>query len=322
MQYWKSGNDDQTGFRLNLEYLEVLLRKILLPKVLDFQSYDSVFSEVAGDSSENVIFDGMDLNWIDPNGMVNLLAAGSVVRDRSGHLPSLILPKGEEVTSYMARMGFFQAANGIFSAESFVSREDKRASSDVLLEVTQIANNNDIHKVVDKVQKRAGAILTNTLDYAPNAVVQFSVVLSEVCQNIIEHAESSGWVAAQTYNWSHRLGRLVVVISVTDLGIGFKGSLSGEHSSKFGEEWDDTKALEAVFVHGVTRFPDMGRGQGIQQIRKQVRKWNGMVSVRSGSSRIIDVPHWFESDSLQEGLSNFPGTQINIVVPKRIQHEL
>ena len=57
MQYWKSGNDDQTGFRLNLEYLEVLLRKILLPKVLDFQSYDSVFSEVAGDSSENVIFD-------------------------------------------------------------------------------------------------------------------------------------------------------------------------------------------------------------------------------------------------------------------------
>ena len=166
MQYWKSGIDDQTGFRLNLEYLEVLLQKILLPKVLDFQSYDSVFSEVAGDSSENVIFDGMDLNWIDPNGMVNLLAAGSVVRDGSGHLPSLILPKGEEVTSYMARMGFFQAANGIFSAESFVSREDKRASSDVLLEVTQIANNSDIHKVVDKVQKRAGAILTNTLDYA------------------------------------------------------------------------------------------------------------------------------------------------------------
>ena len=114
----------------------------------------------------------------------------------------------------------------------------------------------------------------------------------------------------------------MVVISVTDLGIGFKGSLSGEHSSKFGEEWDDTKALEAVFVHGLTRFPDMGRGQGIQQIRKQVRKWNGMVSVRSGTSRIIDVPHWFESDSLQEGLSNFPGTQINIVVPKRIQHEL
>ena len=90
------------------------MRKILLPKVLDFQSYDSVFSEIAGGSSETVIFDGINLNWIDPNGMVNLLAAGSVVRDETGHLPSLVLPKGEEVTSYMARMGFFRAANSGF----------------------------------------------------------------------------------------------------------------------------------------------------------------------------------------------------------------
>ncbi len=298
------------------------MRKIFLPKVLDFQTYDEVFSEVLGESTEPVVFDGMGLNWIDPNGMVNLLAAGSVIRDKTDQMPSLILPKGEEVTSYMERMGFFRAAEGIFFTGSLDKLKQEGVTSDVLLEVTQIMQNSDIHKVVDKVQRRAGAILTNTLDYAPNAVVQFSVVLSEVCQNIIEHAESAGWVAAQTYNWSHRLGRLVVVISVTDLGVGFKGSLSSEHSNKFGKEWDDTKALEAVFVHGLTRFPDMGRGQGIQQIRKQVRKWNGMISVRSGTSRIIDVPHWFESSSLQEGLPNFPGTQINIVVPKRIQHEL
>ena len=298
------------------------MRKIFLPKVLDFLTYDEVFSEVLGESTEPVVFDGMGLNWIDPNGMVNLLAAGSVIRDKTDQMPSLILPKGEEVTSYMERMGFFRAAEGIFFTGSLDKLKQEGVTSDVLLEVTQIMQNSDIHKVVDKVQRRAGAILTNTLDYAPNAVVQFSVVLSEVCQNIIEHAESAGWVAAQTYNWSHRLGRLVVVISVTDLGVGFKGSLSSEHSNKFGKEWDDTKALEAVFVHGLTRFPDMGRGQGIQQIRKQVRKWNGMISVRSGTSRIIDVPHWFESSSLQEGLPNFPGTQINIVVPKRIQHEL
>ena len=270
------------------------MRKIFLPKVLDFQTYDEVFSEVLGESTEPVVFDGMGLNWIDPNGMVNLLAAGSVIRDKTDQMPSLILPKGEEVTSYMERMGFFRAAEGIFFTGSLDKLKQEGVTSDVLLEVTQIMQNSDIHKVVDKVQRRAGAILTNTLDYAPNAVVQFSVVLSEVCQNIIEHAESAGWVAAQTYNWSHRLGRLVVVISVTDLGVGFKGSLSSEHSNKFGKEWDDTKALEAVFVHGLTRFPDMGRGQGIQQIRKQVRKWNGMISVRSGTSRIIDVPHWFE----------------------------
>ena len=49
-------------------------------------------------------------------------------------------------------------------------------------------------------------------------------------------------------------------------------------------------------------------------------EWNGISEEWYFAD--IDVPHWFESDSLQEGLSNFPGTQINIVVPKRIQHEL
>jgi hypothetical protein len=314
--------DDRAEYLGDSECWEVGLRAIVLPRVLDFQTYDEMFAEVASDSTEAVVLDGMNLKWIDPNGMVNLLAVGSVVRDKTGHTPRLILPKGEEVTSYMERMGFFRAAKEIFSTGDLVKQKEEGETSDVLLEVTQITQNSDIHKVVDKVQNRAGAILTNTLDYAPNAVVQFSVVLSEVCQNIIEHAESAGWVAAQTYNWSHRLGRLVVVISVTDLGVGFRGSLSSEHSNRFGKNWDDTRALEAVFVHGLTRFPDMGRGQGIQQIRKQVRKWNGMISVRSGTSRIIDAPHWFESASLQEGLPSFPGTQINIVVPKRIQHEL
>ena len=84
---------------------------------------------------------------------------------------------------------------------------------DVLLEITPITTNSDVHAVVDRVQKRAGAILSKTLGYPLTSVVQFSVILSEVCQSVIEHAEASGWVAAQSYNWSKRLGRQVVIIS-------------------------------------------------------------------------------------------------------------
>ena len=104
------------------------MRKIFLPKVLDFQTYDEVFSEVLGESTEPVVFDGMGLNWIDPNGMVNLLAAGSVIRDKTDQMPSLILPKGEEVTSYMERMGFFRAAEGIFFTGSLDKLKQERGN--------------------------------------------------------------------------------------------------------------------------------------------------------------------------------------------------
>jgi len=296
------------------------MRVIELPASLDFQTHDALFAEVVEAGSEKVLFDGRHLRWVGPNGMVGLLAAGSVGRARSGEAPILELGAAGDAKSYLGRMGFFQAAEGIFAAGTPFPRRS-RGESDVLLEITPITTNRDVHDVVDRVQKRAGAILSNILGYAQTSVVQFSVILSEVCQNILEHAEAPGWVAAQSYNWSKRLGRHVVIISVVDLGRGFRGSLSDEHSARFADRWGDVTALEAAFIHGLTRFPDSGRGQGIQQIRKQVRRWDGLISIRSGTARIADVPKWFDAPPLEEGLSDFPGTQINIVLPERVDDE-
>ena len=296
------------------------MRVIDLPASLDFQTYDELFAQVVEAAGEKVLLNGRHLRWVDPNGMVGLLAAGSLGRDRSGEQPILELGGAGEVKSYLGRMGFFQAAEGIFAAgTSFPRRSSGR--SEVLLEITPITTNSDVHVVVDRVQKRAGAILSNTLGYPPTSVVQFSVILSEVCQNILEHADAPGWVAAQSYNWKKRLGRQVVIISVADLGRGFRGSLSDEHSARFADRWGDVTALEAAFIHGLTRFPDSGRGQGIQQIRKQVRRWDGLISIRSGTARIADVPSWFDAPPLEEGLSHFPGTQINIVLPERLDDD-
>jgi anti-sigma regulatory factor (Ser/Thr protein kinase) len=187
----------------------------------------------------------------------------------------------------------------------------------VLLEISRISANADVHAVVDRVQRGAGEILTSRLGYPSSAVVQFSVILSEVCQNIVEHAEAEGWVAAQAYNWVRRLGRFVVVISVMDVGRGFRGSLTDQHSARYGDRWGDATALEAAFLHGLTRFPDSGRGQGIQQMRRQVQRWNGSISVRSGTTRISQVPSWDDAPPMVEHLAPFPGAQIGIVLPAR-----
>jgi hypothetical protein len=295
------------------------MRVIDLPASLDFQTVDALFAEVVGVAGAKVLFDARHLRWVGPNGMVGLLAAGSVARDRSGEAPILELSGADDVERYLGRMGFFEAAKGIFAVGTSFPRRPS-GPSDVLLEITPITKNSDVHDVVERIQEAAGAILSNTLGYPQTSVVQFSVILSEVCQNILEHAGVPGWVAAQSYNWSKRLGRHVVIISVADLGRGFRGSLSDEHSARFADRWGDVTALEAAFIHGLTRFPDSGRGQGIRQIRKQVRRWDGVISIRSGTARIADVPEWFDAPPLEEGLSDFPGTQINILLPERVDH--
>ncbi|MFO8174113.1 MAG: hypothetical protein ACQET1_09920 [Gemmatimonadota bacterium] len=289
---------------------------IPVPGNLEASAVDHLARELAKGGEEKVLFDARHLRWVDPGGILGLLAAGAVVRDRQGSPPRLQLVEAGDVTTYLARMNFFEAAEPIFELDI---RPPRRAwnSSDVLLEITPITTNTDIHAVVDRVQRQAGNILSRTLDYPASAVVQFSVILSEVCQNIIEHAEAPGWVAAQSYNWAKRLGRQVLILSVADVGKGFRGSLADTHAARFGSRWGDATALEAAFMQGLTRFPDSGRGQGIQQIRKQVRRWEGAISIRSGTARIADVPAWDDSPPLEENLEAFPGAQIHIVLPAR-----
>lgn len=289
---------------------------IPVPGSLDHQTVDELLDSVATAEEGRCLVDARHVRWVDPNGMVGLLAAGAAAAERTGARPRLELPESTDVAGYLGRMGFFQEAQGVYD---FDERAPKRSSgpSDVLLEITPIRANTDVHEVVDRVQRGAGAILTSKLDYPATAVVQFSVILSEVCQNIIEHAEAPGWVAAQAYNWARRLGRYVVVISVMDLGRGFRGSLAGEHAARYADRWGDATALEAAFLHGLTRFPDSGRGQGIQQIRRQVRRWNGAITIRSGSARIGQVPDWDDTPPLVDDLEPFPGAQISIILPAR-----
>jgi len=212
------------------------LHIIPVPGTLDAASLDLLAREVARASGDKALFDARHLRWVEPGGITGLLAAGSVIRDRQGAPPRLQLLESADVTSYLTRMRFFEAAESIFDIDVRPARRSW-SGSEGLLEVTPITTNTDVHAVVDRVQQQAGTILSRTLGYPASAVVQFSVILSEVCQNIIEHADAPGWVAAQTYHWAKRLGRQVLVLTVADVGKGFRGSLADTHAGRFGWRW-------------------------------------------------------------------------------------
>jgi hypothetical protein len=291
------------------------VKVIPVPATLDDRAFESMVAALADVVDGRVLVDARRLRWVDPYGMLGLLAIGEVA-GRGGDRPILQPPESADVVSYLSRMAFFRRAADLYELPSGVRRQGE-GDSDVLLEITPVTSHVDVHRIVDRVNERALAILTRQLNYPLAEAFQFSVMLSELCQNIIEHAQADGWVATQTYNWARRLGRKVVSIAVMDLGVGFHGSLGSEHAGRYGERWSDASALEAAFIHGLTRFHDPGRGQGLQQIRKQIGRWNGKVAIRSGTARIADVPAWDDGQPLEEGLPPFPGTQIFIILPSR-----
>ncbi|MBM4129339.1 MAG: hypothetical protein FJ243_04365, partial [Nitrospira sp.] len=192
------------------------------------QLIDDTFEAVISSLAKNIPFDFKDIQFVDPYGMVGLLEAGSLLKSK-GIKKTLLLPESEEVLKYLERMDFFKYAREYFRLEppepSISDKYLRSSYSDVLLEITPIEKSDDIHFIVGKVKDRAKAILTTHLHYDERAINGFIVALSEVCQNILEHSEDTGFVGIQKYHFQN-LNKNVVKIAVMDIGIGFRKSLS------------------------------------------------------------------------------------------------
>jgi anti-sigma regulatory factor (Ser/Thr protein kinase) len=228
----------------------------------------------------------------------------------------LTVPASEDVKRYWTRTGFFAHAADLFEVHGKVPRAGATGPSDVLLDVTPIRASEDIHEIVGKIQESAARILTGELGIDAKATMGFAMALSEACQNIVEHAGTSGWVAVQTYTFRRRLGgRRVVVIAVSDAGVGFRRSLESTQARRFGDRWGDAGALEAALIQNVSRFRDPGRGQGLAGIKRYLSRWQGKISIRSGTARLAIVPEWDEDAPLVDHLPFFPGAQVQVTIP-------
>lgn len=294
------------------------MRVVEIPTHFDDKALDVVAGALGGWPPEGrVLFDARTTRWASPYGFTSLLTAGQALQAAGAMRPQLALPEDDTVRSYWAKTGFFAHAEGLFELHGKVPRRKADTESDILLPVTQIGGAEDVHAVVANIQEHAARILTAKIHLAPAATMRFSMALSEACQNVIEHAGTSGWVAVHTFNYRKRLGRTVVVIAVSDAGVGFRASLEPSEGRKHGDRWGDSAALEAALIHNVSRFRDPGRGQGLGGIKKFITHLRGKISIRSGTARISIVPPWDDDVPMAEGLPFFPGSQLQIVVPSQ-----
>ncbi|UCD71572.1 MAG: sensor histidine kinase [Syntrophobacterales bacterium] len=295
---------------------------LVAPPTVDekgFELFLGQFGRRAWSESHQICIDLGDVTFIDPYGMVGILEFGYYLKSL-GKEVILRVPGPEEVSKYLERMDFFRFRSGLFVMDpphlDLTEKYHRSIASDVLLEITRIEKSDDIHFIVDRVRDRAGSILETHLHYDERAIHHFIVALSEVCQNILEHSQNIGYVGIQKYFYAKSLAKNVVKIAVMDLGIGIKNSLSPRFSLVCGERWSDLLAIEKALLHGASRYEDIGRGHGLTEVRKFVQKWNGKISIRSGTAKFSVLPSWESGLERRSGVTFFPGTQISLVLPE------
>lgn len=277
------------------------------------QITEETFEQIQKTFRESPIIDLHEVSFIDPYGMVGLLEIGELSQSE-GVQKTLFLPFSEEVLKYLERMDFFKFVTRYFRLEptelEIPGKYLRSSYSDVLLEITPIEKSDDIHFIVGKIKDRAHAILARHLHYDDRTVNGFIVALSEVCQNILEHSEKTGFVGIQKYYFQN-LNKNIVKIAVMDIGIGFKESLSERFALR-----DDFAAIKKALLHGASRYADKGRGHGLTSVRRFVNQWNGKLSIRSGTAKLSILPRWARGKAREVNLSYFPGAQINIMLPE------
>ncbi len=288
---------------------------ITVPPSLDDHTFEQVVEQLASvPRGAKLVVDARHTRWASPFGLTALLTLGQTLDDRA----SFAVPELEDTASYWARTGFFKFADEIYDLHGSVPKA-RGGESSVLLEITPVVKSEDVHEVVGRIQQKAQQILSKELNIDAKATVGFAMTLSEICQNIVEHAGRGGWVAVQTYTWRKRLAnRRVVVIAVCDAGCGFRQSLESAPGRVRNDRWDDAAALEEAVIRGVSRFRDPGRGQGLAGVRRYIGRWDGKVSVRSGTAKIAIVPSWDDDVPLAEKLAPFPGSQVQVTIPERV----
>jgi anti-anti-sigma regulatory factor/anti-sigma regulatory factor (Ser/Thr protein kinase) len=295
--------------------------RLIPPSSLDESTFERLIRQLEGwdqIATAQIIIDLEQVRFVDPYGMVGLLAMARFLRQRAFE-PVLMLPRSEEVMKYLDRMDFSRHADRLCTLDLTTLWPDGEYSrsthSDVLLEITPIARAEDIHFIVERVRERAQTILSQNLHYEQAAIDGFVVALSELCQNIPEHSEDVGYVAIQKYFYGRRLGKNLVKIAVMDLGVGFRTSLAPKYAAQ-STPWSDLLALRLAMLEGASRYDDPGRGQGLSAVRRFVERWHGKLMIRSGSARVGVSPAWERSATRQTKLTPFPGTQVSIVLPE------
>lgn len=261
-------------------------------------------------------------SFVDPYGMVGLVIF-------INHLPDDALPlrlslpgwpaansadiefaNTTGAVSYLTRMGFWEEVHQRLAAqpEQVPVRPARLIDRSVLIDITIMHT----HDSISVMLRKTGEILQN-IGFAITARGHVLEVLSELCSNVLLHAQTEfgGVAAMQTYR--SRTGDRYLVMSIGDAGIGVRRSLAANMALAERLE-SDAQALGVAVQPGASRFASGGHGGGLPRVLEIARRYGGRVAFRSGTGALAFNGSDNERRSFEA--ANLPGTQLRIMLPE------
>lgn len=253
------------------------------------------------------------IGFVDPYGLCALTLF-------LNHLPAEALPvtlwvgnrenPRDGVLSYLTRMGFWEECGHLLDIPQaeLPIRPAQMPENTLLLDVTIMRS----HDAISVMLRKTGEILQN-LGFAMTARGHVLEVLSELCSNVLLHAQTEygGIAAMQTYRG--RSGERYLVIGIGDAGIGVRRSLSA--NTNLTSRLDtDAQALGVAVQAGASRFATGGHGGGLPRVLEIARRYGGKVAIRSGDGAMAYNGETDQRRSFDTSI--LPGTGLRITLPE------
>ncbi len=159
---------------------------LTVPPSLDDGTFEALLQPLAAlPNDAKVLLDARHTRWSSPYGLVALL---TLAQSRTGDRPQFIPPEDSNTASYWARSGFFRHAEKLFELTRPVPKS-RTGDSNFFLELTPIAQTEDVQHVVAHIQERSAAIM-ETLGFPPSGSVG---LLGRAVGELSEHHRTCRW---------------------------------------------------------------------------------------------------------------------------------
>jgi anti-sigma regulatory factor (Ser/Thr protein kinase) len=233
-----------------------------------------------------------DLRWLDPLHLVGL-ATHALLAQRAG---SRLLLTGlpENQAYYAARMHLGRIIE-LFGGQHDLPEVNERDLHDSLLEIHPLRNPQDVERLTELVYHRVAV-------HNETAARALHLAIGEVSSNVCQHAQSIGFMAAQTIA-EHGVLRF----AVADAGVGLRATLASIGAA------DDQQAVELA-LSGERHRWDPGRGYGLPGTVRIITELDGELLLASGLAATRVSP----GRSMERRLDvAFSGTIFEGAVPAR-----
>jgi hypothetical protein len=213
------------------------------------------------------VVDLRDVRWVDPVHLVSVAAAAEAA-SRDGLGFRLHAPAAADRARYAARMRLGDVVSELGGTHDLPA-VPHAGGADNLVEVGRLRGSADVVRL-------ARLVYTRVAELDPDLAHALHQGIAEIGQNVCDHAQSVGFVAAQTIP---RRGELR--FAVADPGVGMLATLRARGADT------DQRAIDLA-LHGVSRLDR--RGTGLPATVRAVGRLGGYFYLASGAAATMLTP--------------------------------